>query len=68
MGWPIDALQSDRASLLSSDAWRSLMFILLSAAALWLYLSNNLKKQHVILIIGLLIVGDMWTVNKRYLR
>ena len=68
MGWPIDALQSDRASLLSSDAWRSLMFILLSATALWLYLSNNLKKQHVILIIGLLIIGDMWTVNKRYLR
>ncbi len=67
MGWPVDALQSDRASLLSSDAWRSLIFILLSAAALWLYLSNTLKKQHVILIVGLLIVGDMWTVNKRYL-
>ena len=67
MGWPIDALQSDRASLLISDSWRSLMFILLSAAALWLYLSNTLKKQHVILIFGLLILGDMWTVNKRYL-
>ena len=63
MGWPIDALQSDRASLLISDSWRSLMFILLSAAALWLYLSNTLKKQHVILIFGLLILGDMWTVN-----
>ena len=25
-GWPIDALQSDRA-LLSSDAWRSFIFI-----------------------------------------
>lgn len=67
MGWPVDALQSDRASLLRSDAWRSLMFILFSAAALWLYLSNTLKKQHVILIFGLLILGDMWTVNKRYL-
>lgn len=67
MGWPVDAIQSDRASLLSSDAWRSLMFILLSAVALWLYLSNTLKKQQVILIVGLLIVGDMWTVNKRYL-
>ena len=67
MGWPVDALQSDRASLLSSDAWRSLIFILLSATTLWLYLSNTLKKQHVILIVGLLIIGDMWTVNKRYL-
>lgn len=67
MGWPVDAIQSDRASLLSSDAWRSLVFILLSAVALWLYLSNTLKKQHLILIVGLLIVGDMWTVNRRYL-
>ena len=67
MGWPVDAIQSDRSSLLSSDAWRSLVFILLSAVALWLYLSNTLKKQHLILIIGLLIVGDMWTVNRRYL-
>ena len=67
MGWPVDAIQSDRASLLSSDAWRSLIFISLSAAALWLYLRNTLKKQHIILIVGLLIVGDMWTVNKRYL-
>ncbi len=67
MGWPIDALQSDRATLLISDAWRSLIFILFSATALWLYLSNTLKKQHVILIFGILILGDMWTVNKRYL-
>ena len=67
MGWPVDAIQSDRASLLSSDAWRSLIFISLSAAALWLYLRNTLKKQHIILIVGLLIVADMWTVNKRYL-
>ena len=67
MGWPVDAIQSDRSSLLSSDAWRSLVFILLSAVALWLYLSNTLKKQYLILIVGLLIVGDMWTVNRRYL-
>jgi hypothetical protein len=66
--WLLDALQSDRASLLSSDAWRSFVFILLSAGALWLYLSNTLKKQHVILLIGLLVLGDMWTVNKRYLN
>ncbi len=67
MGWPVDAIQSDRASLLSSDAWRSFILILLSAGALWLYLSNTLKKQHVILIIGVLVLGDMWAVNKRYL-
>ena len=67
MGWPIDALQSDRRSLMISDAWRSFIFISLSALLLYLYLNNTLKKQYVILIIGLLIIGDMWTVNKRYL-
>ena len=29
-GWPIDALQSDRAGLLSADAWRSFIFISLT--------------------------------------
>ena len=67
MGWPIDALQSDRRSLMISDAWRSFIFVSLSALLLYLYLKNTLKKQYVILIIGLLIIGDMWTVNKRYL-
>ena len=67
MGWPIDALQSDRRSLMISDAWRSFIFVTLSALLLYLYLKNTLKKQYVILIIGLLIIGDMWTVNKRYL-
>ena len=66
--WLLDALKSDRATLLRSDAWRSFVFILLSAGALWLYLSNTLKKQYVILLIGLLVLGDMWTVNKRYLN
>ena len=46
--WLLDAIQSDRASLLSADAWRSFIFILLSAITLWLYLSNTLKKQYVI--------------------
>ena len=67
MGWPIDALQSDRRSLMTSDAWRSFIFVSLSALLLYLYLKNTIKKQYVILIIGLLIIGDMWTVNKRYL-
>ena len=29
-GWPVDALQSDRAKLLSADAWRSFIFISLT--------------------------------------
>lgn len=68
MGWPVDALQADRAAMLSADAWRSVIFILLAAGGMWLYVSNTLKKPQLILLVGLLVLGDMWTVNKRYLN
>jgi len=67
-GWPIDALQSDRAGLLSADAWRSFIFITLTFGALWMFLKNKLQSKYVILIVGVLIITDMWTVNKRYLN
>tara|TARA_B100001758_G_C18382196_1_gene597880 strand:- start:187 stop:1911 length:1725 start_codon:yes stop_codon:yes gene_type:complete len=67
-GWPIDALQSDRARLLSADAWRSFIFISLIFGVLWMFLRNKLKLQYVIFIVGLLVLVDMWTVNKRYLN
>ena len=67
-GWPVDALQSDRARLLSTDAWRSFIFISLIFGALWVFIKNKLKSQYVILIVGILVLSDMWTVNKRYLN
>jgi hypothetical protein len=67
-GWPVDAIQADRVSMMVSDAWRSLILILLSAGAIYLFLANILKKNLLIVIIGVLILGDMWMVNKRYLN
>ena len=67
-GWPIDALQSDRSSLLSSDAWRSFIFITLTFGTMWMFIKNKLSSKYVILILGLLVLADMWTVNKRYLN
>ena len=67
-GWPIDALQSDRAGLLSADAWRSFIFIVLTFVTLWLFLKNQLQSKYVIFIVGVLVLADMWTVNKRYLN
>ncbi len=63
-----NALQLDRASLFSADSFRSLVFILLSAVSIWLFLNKTIKKTPVIFIIGLLIISDMWVVNKRYLN
>jgi hypothetical protein len=67
-GWPIDALQADRAGLLSADAWRSFTFITLTFGAMWMFLKNKISNKYVIFIVGILVLADMWTVNKRYLN
>jgi len=62
------ALVQDRQSLLSADAFRSLAFILLAAAALWFTIKGKLKKEYMFAILGVLIIADMWSVDKRYLN
>ena len=64
----LDGLVADRSTLLSSDAWRSFMFITLSFGVLFLYIKEKLSKNYVILIIGTLLITDMWGINKRYLN
>lgn len=62
-------LVSDRAHLLRSDSWRSLLFIVLAAAVLWLYNNEKLRKSGIaIAIIGVLILVDLWGVDRRYLN
>jgi hypothetical protein len=69
MGWPqqlIDALIADRKSALRMDAFRTFIFVTLAAAGLWAYWSNKIKAQYAIVLWVVLILGDMWPVNKRY--
>lgn len=69
--WPriFDVLVDDRAALLRSDSWRSLIFIALAAALLWLYNNDKLKLKAIpIAGIGLLMLIDLWGVDRRYLN
>ncbi|MFW5656617.1 MAG: hypothetical protein ACOC0C_03280 [Bacteroidota bacterium] len=66
--WYIDALREDRMQLLKNDALRSLIFILLTFGAIWLFLSKKLKTTHFIIAIGVLILFDLWGVDRRYLN
>jgi hypothetical protein len=59
------ALKNDRASLLRADGLRSAGFILLAALAIFLFLKNKLKQNIAIGLIGLLILIDLFGVNKR---
>lgn len=63
------ALKEDRASLLRADALRSLMFILLAALAIFLFVKDKLKNVAVVgTILAILVLIDLWGVDKRYLN
>ena len=69
--WPqelVSALEKDRASLFRSDAFRSLIFILIGAGAIWAYVSEKIKKEWLMLIIGLAVFVDLAFVDSRYLN
>lgn len=62
------ALFEDRKSMFVSDAWRSFLFIAGAFAALYLYVLDKIKKEYVVtIILTILIVIDLWGVDKRYL-
>jgi hypothetical protein len=67
-GWLKSAMISDRKELLRSDAFRSLVFILLSAGVILGFIFDKITRGYSILIITILIVFDLWTIDKRYLN
>lgn len=66
--WLQQTLVTDRKSLLQTDAIRSVIFILLGAAVLWAFVMKKLKGSSTLILLGALILIDMWSVNKRYLN
>ncbi|PRY06050.1 membrane protein YfhO [Pontibacter ummariensis] len=66
--FPIDAIRADRESMLRSDAFRSLVFIVLAAGLLYLYLKQKVSANIAIAGMGVLILVDLWAVDKRYLK
>ena len=64
----VSALESDRASLLRSDALRSLFFILLTGLSIYLFHTKKIKMLAFATVLAVLILADMLPVNKRYLN
>lgn len=67
-GYPIDVITGARAKVRQMDALRSLFFIALAFGAIWLFISGKLKQQYFALILGILVLIDLWGVDKRYLN
>ncbi|MBI1222613.1 MAG: hypothetical protein GC180_08425 [Bacteroidetes bacterium] len=56
-----------RMGMMRSDAIRSLVFIALAWAALWAWVTDKLKPEVAVILVGLLMLSDQWMVNKRYM-
>lgn len=67
-GWPMDLLEKDRASMMRSDSFRSIIFIAIAGALLYLYTLDRIKLQIALLGLGLVAVVDLWGVGKRYVN
>jgi len=63
----LQALKDDRASLLRTDAFRSLAFILLAAGLIWLFINGRVKQKIFLGGIAVLMFLDLYPVGKRYL-
>ncbi|QQS52444.1 MAG: YfhO family protein [Bacteroidota bacterium] len=64
----VEALQTDRAMLLRRDAFRSFVFIALAAGVTYLLIQQKIKSLHAVVALGLLVLIDLWVVDKRYLN
>ena len=62
----VDALKADRKTMYSADLLRSVFFIFLVAGALWLFIKNKLAQKTTIIVIGLLMIFDLFLVDKKY--
>ncbi len=63
-GINLDMIMNDRKSLLRSSALRSLVYIVLTAGALWLHLANKIKLHVLALALGGLVLMDLWGFDK----
>jgi len=67
-GYNLQALFDDRSALMRSDAIRSLILVLLSGGLVWAILEKKITQPIFMAGLGILTIGDFWTVDKRYLN
>jgi hypothetical protein len=63
----IPAMVSERASIMRADAFRSLLFVLLTAGTVWLFAAGKLRKLWMVAVLVVLVCADLIPVDLRYL-
>jgi hypothetical protein len=64
----VTALKADRESIMQMDAFRSFALIAAACALIWFYYNKKIKQVIFVSVLGLLVLGDLWQVDKRYLN
>lgn len=63
----LDAMGAERARMLRMDAWRSLLFVLVSAGLVWLLATGKIKRGAFAATLAILVCIDLVPVDMRYL-
>lgn len=64
--WLSSAVVAERAAIYRTSAFRSLVFVLLGALLVWLYASEKLKFGYFVAILGVLVLVDMWSIDRKF--
>jgi len=64
----MEAVEKDRLAIFRSDAFRSLIFVTLTAGLVYFAYQKKIKTNTVIILLSVLLLADLWPVNKRYLN
>ncbi len=64
----LNNIEIARVSIFTADAWRSFLLITVSVLIIVAFAFQKLSKNIFIALIGILILFDLFTVNKRYLN
>jgi len=62
------AIQTDRGSLLRTDAFRSLGFAAVTAVLIWGLLKEKIKLNQFLIGLSVLVLVDLWVIDKRYVN
>ena len=62
------AIAAVRGAMVSGDAWRSLIVLLIGFAVIFVYLKGKLNELATVLILAGIVLVDMYAVNKRYIN
>jgi len=64
----INALKDDRKSLYSADLLRSGFLVLLAFGLLWFFIKNKISKSTAIILVGIIMISDLFFIDKNYLN